>query len=75
MQSLCLLYRKERCLTQDLWNNLEKFVFKQKEMISNMMIEERKLLEINKSTLWYIQKNLAEKKIHQIYKKILLKIQ
>jgi len=40
-----------------------------------MSQEERKQLEINKSTLWYIQKNLAEGKMPKIYEKILLKIQ
>jgi len=44
-------------------------------MISSMTIEERKQLGINKSTLWYIKKNLSEIKTPKIYEKILLKIQ
>ena len=43
--------------------------------ILNMTPEERKLLGINKSTLWYIKKNLSEGKTSKIYEKILLKIQ
>jgi len=43
-------------------------------MISSMTVEERKRLGINKSTLWYIKKNLSEDKIPKIYEKILLKM-
>ena len=39
-----------------------------------MTSEERKRLGINKSTLWYIKKNLAEGKTPKIYEKILLKL-
>jgi len=39
-----------------------------------MTSDERKELGINKSTLWYIQKNLYEGKIPKGYEKILLKI-
>ncbi|MCA9828299.1 MAG: hypothetical protein KC444_07925 [Nitrosopumilus sp.] len=46
-----------------------------KKKILNMTSEERKELGINKSTLWYIQKNLLEGKTPMIYQKILLKIQ
>ena len=46
-----------------------------KERILNMTSEERKRLGINKSTLWYIKKNLSEGKTHKIYEKIHLKIQ
>ena len=35
---------------------------------------ERKRLGINKSTLWYIKKNLSEGKTPKIYKNILLKL-
>ena len=48
---------------------------KLREKILNMTTEERKRLDINKSTLWHIKKNLAEGKTPKIYKKILLKIQ
>ena len=44
------------------------------EKILNMTTEERKQLGINKSTLWYIKKNLSEGKTPKIYEKILLKI-
>ena len=40
-----------------------------------MTPDERRELGINKSTLWYIQKNLVEGKTTKIYEKILLKIQ
>ena len=40
-----------------------------------MTSEERKELEINKSTLWHIMKNLSEGEIPKIYEKVLLKIQ
>ena len=43
--------------------------------ILNMTPEERKRLRINKSTLWYIKKNLGEGKTPKIYEKVLLKIQ
>ena len=46
-----------------------------REKIENMTSEERKRLGINKSTLWYIQKNLSKGKIPKIYEKILVKIQ
>ena len=45
-----------------------------REKILNITSEERKRLGINKSTLWYIKKNLAEGKTPKIYEKILLKI-
>jgi len=45
------------------------------EKILNMTPDERKRLGINKSTLWYIKKNLSEGKTPKIYEKILLKIQ
>ena len=46
-----------------------------RKKILKMTSEERKQLEINKSTLWYIKKNLFEGKNSRIYDKILLKIQ
>ena len=46
-----------------------------REKILNMTPEERKELGINKSTLWYMKKNLSEGKTSKIYEKILLKIQ
>ena len=46
-----------------------------REKILNMTSEERKQLGINKSTLWYIKKNLSEGRTPKIYEKILLKIQ
>lgn len=46
-----------------------------REKILNMTTEERKNLGINKSTLWYIKKNLSEGKTSKIYPKILLKTQ
>ena len=45
-----------------------------RKKILNMTSEERKRLGINKSTLWYITKNLSEGKTPKIYEKILLKI-
>ena len=45
-----------------------------REKILSMTTEERKRLGINKSTLWYIKKNLSEGKTSKIYDKILLKI-
>ena len=46
-----------------------------REKILGMTSDERKQLGINKSTLWYIKKNLSEGKTPKIYEKILLKIQ
>ena len=46
-----------------------------RERILRMSVVERKRSGINKSTLWYIQKNLSEGKTPKIYEKILLKIQ
>ena len=46
-----------------------------RERILSMTPDERKQLGINKSTLWYMQKNLSEGKTPKIYEKILLKIQ
>ena len=43
--------------------------------ISKMTVDERKRLGINKSTLWYIKKNLSEGKTSKIYEKVLFKIQ
>jgi len=40
-----------------------------------MTPEERKQLGINKSTLWYIKKNLKNNKSFKIYDKVLTKIQ
>jgi CRISPR-associated protein Cas1 len=45
-----------------------------REKILSMTPDERKKLGINKSTLWYIRKNLTERKTLKIYEKILLKI-
>ena len=45
-----------------------------KEKIMKMTVEERNQLGINKSTLWYIKKNLSDGKTPKIYEKILLKI-
>ena len=45
-----------------------------REKILNMTPNERRKLGINKSTLWYIQKNIAENKTLKIYEKILTKI-
>ena len=44
-----------------------------REKILNMTTEERKQLEINKSTLWYIRKNLSDGKTSKIYEKSLQK--
>ena len=44
------------------------------ERLRNMGIAERKKLGINKNTLWYIQKNLANNKPVKIYSKILAKL-
>ena len=46
-----------------------------REKILSMTVDERKELGINKSTLWYIKRNLSEGKTPKIYQKILLKIQ
>jgi len=48
---------------------------KLKEKISSMSNEERKELGINKSTLWYMKKNLKEGKTISVYDKVLSKIQ
>ena len=45
-----------------------------RKKILNMTPEERRQLKINKSTLWYIKKNLAQGKTPKIYEKILTKI-
>ena len=45
-----------------------------KEKVLRMTVAERERLGINKSTLWYIKKNLSEGKTPKIYQKILLKI-
>jgi len=45
-----------------------------RKKILNMTAEERKSLGINKSTFWYIKKNLSEGKTPKIYEKILTKI-
>ncbi|QLH06011.1 hypothetical protein [Nitrosopumilus ureiphilus] len=43
--------------------------------ILSMSNEERKKLEINKSTLWYLKKNVMSKDKIKIYDKILEKLQ
>jgi CRISPR-associated protein Cas1 len=48
---------------------------KLREKILDMTSKERKQLGINKSTLWYMKKNLSGRKTFKIYEKILLKIQ
>jgi CRISPR-associated protein Cas1 len=45
-----------------------------REKVLKMTVVERERLGINKSTLWYIKKNLSEGKTPKIYRKILLKI-
>jgi len=45
-----------------------------RERILDMTSEERKELVINKSTLWYIKKNLSKNQNLRIYQKMLLKI-
>ena len=45
-----------------------------REKILNMSPEEREKLGINKSTLWYIKKNLAKNNTYTIYNKISTKI-
>lgn len=46
-----------------------------REKILSMTSEQRKQLGLNKSTLWYIKKNLSEGKTPKIYRKILTNIQ
>jgi CRISPR-associated protein Cas1 len=46
-----------------------------RKKILDMTTDERGKLGINKSTFWYIKKNLSEGKIPKIYNKTLLKIQ
>ena len=46
-----------------------------RKKIESMTPEERKQLGINKSTLWYIKKNLKNNKSFKIYDKVLTKIQ
>ena len=48
---------------------------KLREKILSMTPDDRKKLGINKSTLWYMKKNLSEGKTPEIYEKILSKIQ
>ena len=45
-----------------------------REYILNMTPEQRKELGINKSTLWYIQKNLREGKKVKLYDKVRAKM-
>ena len=45
-----------------------------RKKVLRISTEERERLGINKSTLWYIKKNLSEGKTPKIYQKILLKI-
>ena len=45
-----------------------------RDKILNMTSDERKKLGINKSTLWYIKRNLSEGKTPKIYDKILTRI-
>lgn len=42
-----------------------------REIFLNMTTEERKKLGINKSTSWYIKKNLSERRTSKIYEKTL----
>ena len=44
------------------------------DYILNMTPEQRKELGINKSTLWYIQKNLREGKKVKLYEKVRAKM-
>jgi CRISPR-associated protein Cas1 len=44
------------------------------DYILNMTPEQRKELGINKSTLWYIQKNLREGKKVKLYNKVKAKM-
>ena len=50
-------------------------VIKLREKIESMTPEQRKQLGINKSTLWYLKKNLKDNKSFKIYEKVLTKIQ
>ena len=45
-----------------------------RDFILNMKPEQRKELGINKSTLWYIQKNLREGKKVKLYDKVRAKM-
>jgi hypothetical protein len=45
-----------------------------REKILSMSVEERKKLGINKSTLWYLKKNVLSKDKIKIYDKVLDKI-
>jgi len=45
-----------------------------RDFILNMTPEQRRELGINKSTLWYIQKNLREGKKVKLYDKVKAKI-
>jgi CRISPR-associated protein Cas1 len=45
-----------------------------RDFILNMTPEQRKELGINKSTLWYIQKNLREGKKVKLYDKVNAKV-
>jgi CRISPR-associated protein Cas1 len=45
-----------------------------RDFILNMTSQQRKELGINKSTLWYIQKNLREGKKVKLYDKVKAKI-
>jgi len=46
-----------------------------RDFFLNMTPEERKRSGINKSTLWYMKKNLSERNMSKMYEKTLLKIQ
>lgn len=50
-------------------------VLKLREKIESMTPDERRQLGINKSTLWYLKKNLKNNKSFKIYDKVLTKIQ
>ncbi|MCH7647404.1 MAG: CRISPR-associated endonuclease Cas1 [Thaumarchaeota archaeon] len=50
-------------------------ILKLREKIESMTPEQRKQLGINKSTLWYLKKNLKNNKSFKIYDKVLSKIQ
>jgi CRISPR-associated protein Cas1 len=45
-----------------------------REKILSMSLDERKKLRINKSTLWYLKKNVSSKDKIKIYDKILEKL-
>jgi len=45
-----------------------------REKVLSMTPDERKKLGINKSTLWYIKKNLSGRKASKIYEKVIMKI-